>query len=150
MAALVIIVPLGMLLGGYIVGWISEGPILYSYSTLEVTGSVSANGVGALTGKDDDERHFILLSYGDCPEVHQALPIPDLASVKSSQLALATEVRNCLEPMSVGTQAQMTLEIRENRLNSKREWRVTRINECDTGRVPSVVVPRGEKRCTWM
>ena len=148
--ALFLVVPVGMLLGGLIVAWISEGPILYSYSTQEVAGRVHANAEGALTGKEDDKRHFILMSYDDCPDVRQALPVPNLATVKKSQLAVATRVRECLAPMTVGSPVKMTVEIRENRVNNKREWRVTRLNQCDTARVPSVVVPGGENRCPWM
>ena len=148
--AMFILVPLGLLLGGLVIGWMSEGPILYSYSTQTVTGKVSANAPGALTDDPEDKRHFVLFSYDECGDVRQALPVPDLSTVKKAQRAIAEKVRACLEPMKVGLPVSLTIEVRENRLNSKREWRVTGVNECDTSRVPSVIVPGGQSRCSWM
>ena len=148
--AMFILVPLGMMLGGLVIAWISEGPILYSYTDQTITGKVSANAPGALTDEADDKRHFILFSYDECDDVRQALPVPDLSTVKKAQRAIAEKERDCLEPMKVGQPVNLTVEIRENRLNNKREWRVTRVNECDTSRVPSVIVPGGQSRCSWM
>ena len=74
---LALALPVLMLSGGYVVGWLTEGPILYSYSTITVPATVKANGTGSLPGEQYGEVHFLVLSYSDCADVRQAIPVPD-------------------------------------------------------------------------
>ena len=148
-SALPILKLLGLITGIIVVAtlvfsWLSSSSILYEYTTVTAQASVVARKIA-----DQPDTKFFSLQYKDCADVIESVNLGKKKLDGKAPKKLK-EIRTCLDQLQVGSEIEVKLTTRRQRMSGSRAGRINQIGPCVIPLLPTEIKVSGQGRCPWM